>query len=122
MFQRESRSSTVAASLVATPRILATAQALVVGTWDHDGEAPLGSYEDKMTVVRPERKQRSWHEDERFERCHAQNRRNIDYREYRTGHLYAPARCQQRVRSGNDPVLVAAGNGIVAAVVADAGR
>lgn len=101
--------------------ILAIAQALAAGTRDHDAEAPPGSYEDKTTVV-PPWKQRSWQNVERFNRCHAQKYRNIDYRQYRTGHLYAPARCQQRVRSGNDPVLVAAGNGIVAAVVANAGR
>ncbi|MCC2978840.1 RcnB family protein [Sphingomonas sp. IC4-52] len=67
-------------------------------------------------------KQCSWHKGERFDRRYAQNYRTIDYRQYRSRHLYAPARSQQQVRSGNDAVLVAVSSGIVAAALANALR
>jgi len=63
-----------------------------------------------------------WQRGQRFDRRHAQNYREIDYRQYRGRHLYAPPRGYHWVRSGNDAVLVAVSSGIIGAVLAGALR
>jgi Ni/Co efflux regulator RcnB len=65
---------------------------------------------------------RSWQRGQRFDRRHAQNYRELDYRQYRGRHLYAPPRGYHWVRSGNDAVLVAVTSGIIGAVLAGALR
>ena len=65
---------------------------------------------------------RSWQRGQRFDRRHAQNYRELDYRQYRGSHLYAPPRGYHWVRSGNDAVLVAVTSGIIGAVLAGALR
>lgn len=111
--------ATVAASLVATPMIAASAQAQgrqqerqVTTTVKH---RPNGTVV-KKTTVRNQSNYRSWRKGDRFERRHARNYRVIDYRQYRGKRLYAPSRGQQWVRSGNDAVLIAP-NGRVLTVV-----
>ena len=63
-----------------------------------------------------------WQRGQRFDRRHATNYREIDYRQFRGRHLYAPPRGYHWVRSGNDAVLVAVSSGIIGAVLAGALR
>lgn len=53
---------------------------------------------------------------ERFDRSHARNYQQVDYRKYRN--VKAPPRGYQYVRSGNDLLLVGVTSGIIAAVTA----
>lgn len=61
-----------------------------------------------------------WAKGQRFDRRYAQNYREIDYRQYRNRHLYAPPRGYHWVQSGNDAVLVAITGGVIGAVLAGA--
>ena len=63
-----------------------------------------------------------WQRGQRFDRRHAQNYREIDYRQFRGRHLYAPPRGYHWVQSGNDAVLVAVTSGVIGAVLAGALR
>ena len=65
---------------------------------------------------------RGWKRGQRFDRRHATNYREIDYRQYRGRHLYAPPHGYHWVRSGNDAVLVAVSSGIIGAVLSGALR
>lgn len=65
---------------------------------------------------------RKWNKGQRFDRRYAQNYRQIDYRQYRGRHLYAPPRGYQWVQSGNDAVLVAITSGLIGAVLSGALR
>lgn len=53
---------------------------------------------------------------ERFDRSHARNYQQVDYRKYRN--VKAPPRGYHYVRSGNDLLLVGVTSGIIAAVTA----
>ena len=64
----------------------------------------------------------AWAKGQRFDRRYAQNYRELDYRQYRGRHLYAPPRGYHWVRSGNDAVLVALTGGVIGAVLAGALR
>lgn len=113
--------ATVAASLVATPMIAGAAEAQrreVTRTVVK--QRPNGTVVQKTTVRRGPT-YRTWRQGQRFDRRYAQNYRVIDYRQYRSRHLYAPGRGQQWVRSGRDAVLVA-GNGNILRVVPRAFR
>jgi Ni/Co efflux regulator RcnB len=65
---------------------------------------------------------RKWGKGQRFDRRYAQNYRQIDYRQYRGRHLYAPPRGYQWVQSGNDAVLIAVTSGLIGAVLSGALR
>ena len=65
---------------------------------------------------------RKWTKGQRFDRRYAQNYRQIDYRQYRGRHLYAPPRGYQWVQSGNDAVLIAVTSGLIGAVLSGALR
>jgi Ni/Co efflux regulator RcnB len=64
----------------------------------------------------------NWRKGERFDRRYASNYRQIDYRQYRGRHLYAPPRGYQWVQSGNDAVLIAVTSGLIGAVLSGALR
>ncbi|WP_448664147.1 RcnB family protein [Sphingomonas sp. CJ20] len=111
----------VAATMVATPALAAAPQ--------QHGRAetkrtvvkhrPNGTVVKQTTMRRgPHQAQyRNWKRGERFDRRHARNYREIDYRQYRG--LRAPPRGYRYVRSGNDAVLVGVTSGIVSAVFAN---
>jgi Ni/Co efflux regulator RcnB len=111
--------ATVAASLVATPMIAASAQAQgrteerrVTTTVK---QRPNGTVVQKTTVSR-QNNYRAFRQGQRFDRRYARNYRVVDYRQYRGQRLYAPARGQQWVRSGNDALLIS-GNGNILRVI-----
>lgn len=107
--------ATVAASLVATPMIAATAEAQTRQVTTTVKHRPNGTVVKKTTVTRTPT-YRTWRQGQRFDRRYAQNYRVIDYRQYRAQRLYAPGRGQQWVRSGRDAVLIS-GNGTILRVV-----
>ena len=113
--------ATVAASLVATPMIAASAEAQTRHTTTTVQHRPNGTVVKKTTVVK-QPTYRQWRKGQRFDRRYARNYRVVDYRQYRGRHLYAPPRGYQWVRSGNDAVLIAASTGLIAAVLANALR
>lgn len=114
--------SAVAASLAATPMIAAAADAQVrrtVTTVERHGPHG-GSYERRTVTRKPA--YRAWHRGERFDRRHAANYRQVDWRQYRGRHLYAPPRGYRWVQSGNDALLVAVASGVIGAVIGGALR
>lgn len=116
--------ATLAASLIATPMIAASAaeaQARQVTTVQ---QRPNGTIVRKTTTVRtPARvNYRQWRKGQRFDRRYARNYRVVDYRQYRQRRLYAPPRGYHWVRSGNDAVLVGITSGLIGAVLAGALR
>lgn len=114
--------ATVAASLVATPMIAASAEAQTRHTTTTTVQhRPNGTVVKKTTVVK-QPTYRQWRKGQRFDRRYARNYRVVDYRQYRGRHLYAPPRGYQWVRSGNDAVLIASSTGLIAAVLANALR
>lgn len=88
---------------------------------DHPGPAMHGPAMRGPAMRGPDHPPAGWHRfrrGERFDRAHAWNYREIDYRHYRG--LRAPPRGYRWVRNGNDAVLVAISTGIVASVIAGA--
>ncbi|MDE1916618.1 MAG: RcnB family protein [Sphingomonadales bacterium] len=90
---------------------------------DHNGPAMHGPAMRGPAMHGPSRggPPAGWHQfrkGQRFDRAHAWNYREIDYRHYRG--LRAPPRGYRWVRNGNDAVLVAISTGIVASVIAGA--
>ena len=132
--------ATIAASLVATPMIAASAEAQQRQVTTTTVQQRNNGTVVRQTTVkrqqvnnrqvnnrqvnnrqfnnRQQANQRQWRKGQRFDRRYAQNYRSIDYRQYRNQRLYAPARGQQWVRSGNDAVLINGSNGLIAAVLA----
>ena len=118
--------ATIAASLVATPMIAATAEAQgqsrqVTTTVKQRGN---GTIVRKTTVKRQtvnRNNNRGWRKGQRFDRRQATNYRVVDYRQYRQRRLYAPGRGQQWVRSGNDAILIG-GNNQILSIIANALR
>lgn len=114
MFKKLIR-ATVAASLVATPMIAATAEAQhreVTTTVKH---RPNGTVVQKTTVTR-QPTYRTWRSGQRFDRRYAQNYQVVDYRQYRNQRLSAPGRGQRWVRSGRDAILISPNGNIVRVV------
>lgn len=113
MFKKLIR-ATVAASLVATPMIAATAEAQhrEVTTVKH---RPNGTVVQKTTVTR-QPTYRTWRSGQRFDRRYAQNYQVVDYRQYRNQRLSAPGRGQRWVRSGRDAILISPNGNIVRVV------
>lgn len=66
----------------------------------------------------PQQSWKKWRKGERFDRSHARNYQEVDYRKYRG--LRAPPRGYRWVRSDNDAVLVAITTGVIASVIAGA--
>ena len=117
--------SALATAMIASPLAVSAAEAQSYGqrtvTTVHQG--PHGrTVVNQRTVSRQQPQFRSWRRGERFDRSRAQNYRELDYRQYRGRHLYAPPRGYRWVRSGNDAVLVAVSSGIIGAVLAGALR
>ena len=121
--------SALATAMIASPLAVSAAEAQNYHqrtvTTVHQG--PRGrTVVDQRTVSRRGQFQnnqfRGWRQGERFDRSRAQNYRELDYRQYRGRHLYAPPRGYHWVRSGNDAVLVAVSSGIIGAVLAGALR
>ena len=122
--------SVLAAATVASPLAVTAADAQGYNqrtvTTVHQG--PHGrTVVDQRTVSRQQpqfrgSQFRGWQRGQRFDRNRAQNYRELDYRQYRGRHLYAPPRGYHWVRSGNDAVLVAVSSGIIGAVLAGALR
>ena len=115
--------SALATAMIASPLAVSAAEAQNYGqrtvTTVHQG--PRGrTVVDQRTVSRQQF--RGWQRGQRFDRRQAQNYRELDYRQYRGRHLYAPPRGYHWVRSGNDAVLVAVTSGIIGAVLAGALR
>lgn len=107
--------ATLAASLVATPLIAASAAEAQTRQVTTVQQRPNGAVVRKTTTVRTPT-YRAWNNGQRFDRRYAQNYRVVDYRRYRTARLYAPPRGQYWARSGRDAVLVTNG-GIVKQVI-----
>jgi Ni/Co efflux regulator RcnB len=115
--------SAVAATLVATPMIAASAEAQVHReTRTVVKQRPNGTVVRKTTVRRDTRAPRRWAKGQRFDRRYATNYRVVDYRTYRGRGLYAPPRGYRWVRSGNDAVLVASNGGVIRTVIVGAIR
>jgi Ni/Co efflux regulator RcnB len=129
--------ATLAASLVATPLIAASAAEAQTRQVTTVEQRPNGNVVRKTTTVRtPARvanrtvvrrttvraNNRAWRKGQRFDRRYAQNYRVVDYRQYRQRRLYAPPRGYHWVRSGNDAVLVGVTSGLIGAVLAGALR
>ena len=115
--------SALAASMIASPLAAGIADAApqrsTTTTVQHRNNGR--TVVTKRTVVR-QPTHRNWARGQRFDRRYAPNYREIDYRRYRTHHLYAPPRGYHWVRSGNDAVLVGVTSGLVAAVLSGAIR
>jgi Ni/Co efflux regulator RcnB len=114
----------IAATLVATPMIAASAEAQQRReTVTTVKQRPNGTVVRKTTVTRQtvNRNNRAWRKGQRFDRRYATNYRVIDYRQYRQRRLYAPGRGQQWVRSGNDAILIG-GNNQILSIIANALR
>jgi Ni/Co efflux regulator RcnB len=114
--------ATVAASLVVTPMIAASAQAqqrevTTTRTVQQRGNGTVV----KQTTVTRQQPGRNWRKGQRFDRRYARNYRVVDYRQYRGQRLYAPSRGQQWVRSGNDALLIGR-NGQIVSVIRNAIR
>jgi Ni/Co efflux regulator RcnB len=124
--------ATLAASLVATPLIAASAAEAQTRQVTTVEQRPNGNVVRKTTTVRtPARvanrtvvrvNNRAWRKGQRFDRRYATNYRVVDYRQYRQRRLYAPPRGYHWVRSGNDAVLVGVTSGLIGAVLAGALR
>jgi len=117
--------SALATAMIASPLAVSAADAQSYRqrtvTTVHQG--PRGrTVVDQRTVSRQQPQFRGWQRGQRFDRNRAQNYRELDYRQYRGRHLYAPPRGYHWVRSGNDAVLVAVSSGIIGAVLAGALR
>ena len=113
--------SALAASLVASPMAASVADAQhrrEVTTVRHNDNNGRTVVTHRTVVNRPH----AWRKGQRFDRRYAQNYRELDYRQYRGRHLYAPPRGYHWVRSGNDAVLVAVTSGVIGAVLAGALR
>ncbi|WBH16624.1 RcnB family protein [Sphingomonas radiodurans] len=119
--------ATIAASMAATPMIAASAEAQsqrreVTTTVQ---QRPNGTVVRKTTVnrqvVNRNNNNRGWRKGQRFDRRQATNYRVVDYRQFRQRRLYAPARGQQWVRSGNDAILIG-GNNQILNIIANALR
>lgn len=129
--------SAVAASLIATPLIAATAEAQTRSVTTVK-QRPNGAVVRKTTTVRTPARvtnravanravanrvaARQWRKGQQFDRRQARNYAQLDYRRYRARQLYAPPRGYQWVRSGNDAILIGATSGVIAAVLANALR
>ncbi|UVO49454.1 RcnB family protein [Sphingomonas sp. SUN019] len=109
--------ATLAASLVATPLIAASAAEAQTRQVTTVKQRPNGTIVQKTTIrQQPRANYRQWNNGQRFDRRYAQNYRVVDYRRYRTARLYAPPRGQYWARSGRDAVLVTNG-GVVKQVI-----
>ena len=108
--------SAIAASVIAAPIVAAPAEAQVVRK--HTVRVGPHGKVVQRTVTRSGH--RGWAKGQRFDRRYAQNYRELDYRQYRGRHLYAPPRGYHWVRSGNDAVLVALAGGLIGAVIGGA--
>lgn len=113
----------VAAALIATPMIAASAEAQTSKVTTVN-ERKNGTVVKKTTTVRTPARvtYRKWNKGQRFDRRYAQNYRIVDYRKYRARKLYAPPRGYRWVRSGNDAVLVGVTSGLISAVLVNALR
>ncbi|HUD27497.1 MAG TPA: RcnB family protein [Novosphingobium sp.] len=76
--------------------------------------AQPASHHQTKTVVTKKVTYKTFRKGDRFDRNHARNYQQIDYRKYRN--VKAPPRGYQYVRSGNDLLLVGVTSGIVSAV------
>lgn len=117
--------SALAAALVASPLAVSAAEAApfqqrqtVTERHDDRGRTVI----TRRSVSRQPQYRTDWRKGERFDRRHARNYRQIDYRQYRGRHLYAPPRGYQWVQSGNDAVLIAITSGVIGAVLGGALR
>ena len=111
--------SALATALVASPMVASVADAQVHRTTTTVRERPNGrTVVTQRTVARPGN--HAWRKGQRFDRRYATNYRELDYRQYRGRHLYAPPRGYHWVRSGNDAVLVGVTSGLIGAVLAGA--
>jgi Ni/Co efflux regulator RcnB len=116
--------SAIAATLVAAPLAVSAAEAAPLQQRQatqvrDDGR---GHTVVIQRTVSRQPQYRNWRKGERFDRRYAGNYRQIDYRQYRGRHLYAPPRGYCWVRSGNDAVLIAMTSGLVGAVLSGALR
>lgn len=117
--------SALAVTMVATPLAVSVAEAAplqqrqtTLARDDGRGRTVV----TQRTVSRQPQHRSNWRQGERFDRRYASNYRQIDYRQYRGRHLYAPPRGYQWVQSGNDAVLVAVTSGLIGAVLSGALR
>lgn len=114
----------LAAATVASPMLATAADAAPLQVRHTEAVRNNGNGRTVVTqrdVYRGNQQQhRSWQRGQRFDSRYAQNYRELDYRQYRGRHLYAPPRGYHWVRSGNDAVLVAVTGGIIGAVLAGA--
>ena len=109
-----------AAPIAAAPAEAAQYRASPGYDYRHDGRQDNRRYDNRRGHDRQSNYNRSWRKGQRFDRRYATNYRQIDYRQYRGRHLYAPPRGYQWVQSGNDAVLVAVASGLIGAVLAGA--
>lgn len=114
----------LATATVASPMLATAAEAAPMQVRHTEAVRNNGNGRTVVTqrnVYRGNRQQhRSWQRGQRFDSRYAQNYRELDYRQYRGRHLYAPPRGYHWVQSGNDAVLVAVTGGIIGAVLAGA--
>ncbi len=109
--------SAIAATLVASPVAIATADAAPIQrerTVTTVKERPNGRTVVTQRTTTNRNMPRAWRAGERFDRRYANNYRVV--RDYRTYRLAAPARGQYWARSGNDAILVR-DNGTVVRVI-----
>jgi Ni/Co efflux regulator RcnB len=116
--------SALAATLVASPLAVSAAEAAPLQQRQTTLVRDDGRGHTVVTqrTVSRDQHRGSWRKGERFDRRYASNYRQIDYRQYRGRHLYAPPRGYQWVQSGNDAVLVAVTSGLIGAVLSGALR
>lgn len=117
--------SALAVTMVATPLAVSVAEAAPLQQRQttlvrDDGRGR--TVVTQRTVSRQPQHRGNWRKGERFDRRYASNYRQIDYRQYRGRHLYAPPRGYQWVQSGNDAVLIAVTSGLIGAVLSGALR
>lgn len=114
----------LATATVASPMLATAAEAAPMQVRHTEAVRNNGNGRTVVTqrnVYRGNQQQhRSWQRGQRFDSRYAQNYRELDYRQYRGRHLYAPPRGYHWVQSGNDAVLVAVTGGIIGAVLAGA--
>lgn len=76
--------------------------------------AQPAQHHQTRTVVKKTTTYKTFRKGDRFDRNHARNYQQVDYRKYRN--VKAPPRGYQYVRSGNDLLLVGITSGVVSAV------
>ncbi|WP_267395514.1 MULTISPECIES: RcnB family protein [unclassified Sphingomonas] len=116
--------SALAATLVASPLAVSAAEAAPLQQRQTTLVRDDGRGHTVVTqrTVSQAQHRGNWRKGERFDRRYASNYRQIDYRQYRGRHLYAPPRGYQWVQSGNDAVLIAVTSGLIGAVLSGALR